>query len=73
MLVDIYRVGLVHCSVCAPREMSAEEVVRRVNIQHPTGIVSQWKLDPSETFSSGKKNPCPCDRDSDKLHYLLVC
>ena len=72
-LVNVYAMGLVHCSVCAPREMPAEDVVARVNNQHPTGIVSQWKLDPSETFSSGRSNPCPCDHDSDRLHYLLVC
>jgi hypothetical protein len=70
--VDVYTVGLVHASVCTDLD-DPDEIAREVNAKHPTGISSAWKISDAPTFSGGQPNPCPCDRDPDRKHYLMVC
>lgn len=71
--IEIYAKGLVYCSVCAPNGMTVKEVERKVNIYNPTGVSSRWKISPNKTFKDGLTNPCKCENDSSKLHYLCVC
>ena len=68
-----YRVGLCMASVCAPKRMPIEEVEAHVNADHPTGISSSWRLDDAESFRNGSPNPCPCEQDSGRVHWLLSC
>lgn len=70
--VDVYALGLVALSCCAPQEMSLEEVERRVNALEPTGIESKWSKS-AENFRNGEANPHPCEDDPDRLHYLMEC
>lgn len=74
--VEVYGVGIVCASVCAPNSMSPEEVVNAVNAM-PDMMVEdselRWFLSEDETFASGQQNPCPCDRGGDRTHYLLNC
>lgn len=71
--VVIYGSGLVACSVCAPAEMDPLKVEERVNQIHPTGIVSPWSVSSDEHFNSGQPNPCECEKESGRLHYLMEC
>lgn len=71
--VMIYSDGLLYCSVCAPKDMPIEAVTNEVNRQQPTGITSQWQLSKDETFKNGEPNPCPCEKDNTRLHYLFNC
>lgn len=71
--VQIYSDGLVYCSVCAPKDMPIEEVTTEVNRQQPTGIASQWRLSEDKTFRGGEPNPCPCEADDTRIHYLFDC
>jgi hypothetical protein len=71
--VHIYSSGIVHCSVCAPADMSVEEVVRAVNLQNPAGTSNGWTLSDAEEFSDGTPMPAPCNEETDRLHYLMVC
>lgn len=71
--VTIYTWGLCHASVCAPAGMTIAEIERQVNRELPTGIASPWKKDEAPTFANGASNPCPCEQDSARVHYLLSC
>lgn len=71
--IIVYSKGLVHCSVCAPKDMPREEIVAETNSLNPTGIKHQWYIS-DKAFATGETNPCPCDSEPDsRLHYLMVC
>lgn len=71
--VEAYAVGIVCASVCAPRDLPIEQVEDDVNRQHPTGISSRWKLSEDDHFATGQTNPCPCEKDPERQHWLLNC
>jgi hypothetical protein len=73
MSVTVYRFGLCHCSVCAPKNMLREQVETETDLAHPTGLDHGWKISGDETFKGGETNPCRCDQDGERLHYLMVC
>jgi hypothetical protein len=65
-----YTIGLCHMSVCTDLT-EKEEVERHANLAHPTGV-SPWQVT-EEKFHSGEPNPCPCNTDRERLHWLLTC
>jgi hypothetical protein len=69
--VKPYAVGICRASVCAPKDTPIEEVEREVNGSHPTGIASPWRKSDDDAFSGGEPNPCPCNSDPERLHWLL--
>lgn len=71
--VYVYSNGFVHCSVCAPKKMTKVEIVKQVNARNNTGISSDWTISKEKTFKSGQPNPCQCDSDDERVHYLMVC
>ena len=72
MSVSIYALGLIHCCVCAPKDMPLEEVEKSVNELHPTGIASSWSKS-EDSFANGSPNPSPCEKDKACVHYLMSC
>jgi hypothetical protein len=72
MSVIVYTFGLCHCSVCVPKDMPRDEVERGANTAHPTGV-TPWKISDEPTFKAGEPNPCQCEGDSTRQHYLMVC
>lgn len=68
--VTIYGNGLVFCSVCAPKDMSKEELAKEVNLQNPSGVLP-WGIS-EEKFADGTDNPHQCEK-SENLHYLFNC
>jgi hypothetical protein len=71
--IHLYSEGIIAASICVHKDMTREEIVEQVNIQHPTNISTGWKISDDKTFKQGKPNPCECEQDSDRLHYLLEC
>ena len=71
--ISIYSFGLVCCSVCVPKEMKQDEIERQVNSQNPTGISTNWRISNDKFFKSGSVNPHICEKDSNRMHYLLNC
>jgi hypothetical protein len=71
--IIIYTIGIVACSVCAPKGMSIEEVTAELNNESPTGLDHGWRLSDDKTFSGGEPMPCDCNVNSDRIHYLFVC
>lgn len=68
--VVAYSVGLCFASVCTA--LSAAETTAYMHEHHPTGISSQWDIS-DEPFRTGEPNPCPCEDDKSRKHYLFVC
>lgn len=68
-----YNVGLCFASVCAPRDASIEEIEAEVDRQHPTGLDHGWRLSREAYFQGGQSNPCTCNDDPTRTHWLLDC
>ena len=71
-MVAVYTFGICHCSVCAPKDMQRSEVEWQTDIAHPTGLDYGWKIDDGP-FKGGEPNPCECNWDKNRLHYLMTC
>ena len=71
--VIVYSAGLVCCSACAPKSLTNEEVEAAVNAQLPTGLDHGWSISEDATFKTGQTNPCECEDDTTRMHYLLNC
>lgn len=71
--VIIYYTGVIHISVCAPVGLPIEAVCDEANRQHPTGISSRWGRSERHAFVGGEPNPCPCQDDARRQHWLLAC
>jgi hypothetical protein len=71
--VIIYSAGIVACSACAPKTMTPDEVTADVNVQLPTGLDHGWSISEDKFFKSGHPNPCQCEDDESRLHYLFNC
>lgn len=68
-----YKIGICFASVCAAKDVSVEEIEREVNLAHPTGLDHGWKFSREDHFTLGETNPCRCNTDPDRLHFLLDC
>lgn len=71
--VTVYAAGLCHASACAPKGTPVAEIERAANSAHPTGLDHGWRKSDNDTFSGGEPNPCACNDDPDRLHWLLEC
>ncbi len=70
----IYKSGIVHCSVCVPKDATKEEIEDMVNKENPVGMDSRWFISEASTFKTGEPNPCPCDVFPERyMHYLMEC
>lgn len=70
--ITIYSSGLCSCSVCAEKSKDIKSITKELNAINPTGISSKWQLSKSN-FQTGETNPCECNSDSERLHYLFEC
>ena len=72
--IEVYGMGLIHCSICAANHVSPKQVEALVNLEHPSGTSHGWVLSKDSTFASGAPNPSPCDEyPVTRTHYLLAC
>lgn len=70
--VEVYKVGLCYLSACAPKALDKPDVEMAVNDQSPTGLDHGWSVS-DEPFSGGQTNPCECNHDAARQHWLLSC
>lgn len=59
-------------AICADSNCSLKEIEDFANQTNPTGINSPWKIS-ENNFADGRTNPCECQQDSGRKHYLLNC
>ena len=71
--VRIYSSGIVACSVCVNKDASIEDIEEEANKQNPTGLSHGWAVSKNRHFSGGETNPCQCENDPSRLHYLMEC
>lgn len=65
-----YAVGLVHCSVCAPNKLTRAEILA---LTPEAGTTLNWQFSDEPFFADAKTpNPCPCEKEPGRTHYLLV-
>jgi hypothetical protein len=62
--------GPCYMSVCAPKEWTKEDVEDHV---WPSGTRRGWKVSEDTHFFTGQTNPCPCDLDDTRTHWLMDC
>jgi hypothetical protein len=67
----VYAVGLCYCSVCTDIE-DLGELTARLNEVQPAGTQGGWRK-AHKPFKGGLPNPCPCDEDPSRRHYLFEC
>jgi hypothetical protein len=70
--VFIYTVGICYASACAPIALEGKDVAEAVNLLQPTGLEHGWAVSEDLTFSSGESNPCSCQEDPERRHWLLA-
>ena len=69
---EVYSLGIVCASVCTSIR-DPEAVAETMNLNHPTGIESDWAVSEDPTFKGGAPNPCQCEDHPGRLHWLLNC
>ena len=62
---EILHIGICDAVICT--RLPINEATKRVNVENPTGIHSQWSFDGKEL----NKSPCPDGQG--KTHYRLFC
>jgi len=65
--------GLCYLTACAPKEMTGPEVEADIRRQAIAGTSAGWRLSDDRTFSGGQPNPCECDQDGSRKHWLFAC
>jgi hypothetical protein len=71
--IHIYADGVLTRSVCAPKGMDRDIVMRQTNFQAPAGGDLKWVISDDAKFRTGEPMPCPCEVDKDRQHWLLHC
>lgn len=72
--VDVYGVGTIMLSVCAPKTMPEEVLTAAVNVLSPTELpTAKWKLSEDDKFADGAPMPNPCPKHENRHHLLFVC
>lgn len=69
--IYIYVVGAFYASACAPASMEGADVAAAVEKHSPCGTESGWTVSPDPHFGGGETNPCQCEEDPDRKHWLL--
>lgn len=64
-------VGVAYASVCTC--LTTDEAAKRLNVEYPTGIKSQWELSKDPTFAGGQPNGVDCPDHKGNKHYLFNC
>lgn len=68
--IYLYATGGLSMSVCAPGELSGEKVAAAVERHYRCGTDRGWTV-ATDTFKTGERNPCVCQEDPHRKHWLL--
>lgn len=69
--VEVYALGALSCSVCAPESMTPEEIIAGTEKEYPCGTTAGWQISKSKTFKGGQPMPCPCEQTKGRQHWRL--
>jgi hypothetical protein len=68
--IEIIAEGLCYQTLCVEKDVTKEELS---SFQRTSGTIRGWQLCEDPTFASGHSNPCICDQDRNRMHYLRDC
>ena len=71
--VRVYAEGIGRASICVLEDQPGADTIVHLNATHHPGTEHGWQVSNDETFRTGEPNPCPCNSDPSRLHYLLDC
>ena len=71
-------VGIYGMQVCAEKDASDEEILVVCNRDNPAGTTNGWGLvlrneNLEDNNMPEKCGPAVCDKDSERLHFLVLC
>lgn len=69
--VIVYCEGLCMMSVCSA--LDAEKTEEWIRANHPCGTEHGWKISKETHFSGGEPNPCECNSNPARKHFLFEC
>jgi hypothetical protein len=67
----ILGIGLCYATVCSP--LPATETEEWFCRREISGTSRGWSLSDDKEFSNGTPNPCVCEKDPTRKHYLFDC
>jgi len=72
--INVIDVGDMMCAVCAPIGMQREVIERRINQHYPPIDGPPWRIAP-DLYYEGERldNPCACESNDQRQHWLLKC
>jgi hypothetical protein len=68
---EVYTSGLCYMSVCT-NLADKTAVEDHANATNPAGTRHGWKVT-EPFFRTGQTNPCACNNNTGKYHWLLTC
>ncbi len=72
-MVFLTPASIFSVSVCVPADWPRALVEASANVKKPAGTSQGWKVSADECFHGGEPNPCQCERNPERMHYLLDC
>lgn len=68
--INIYNTGICSLSACVPKGYNIKDITKGINALAPLNV-NTWEKS-EESFSSGHSNPCECQKDVTREHYLFI-
>lgn len=69
--IELYIVGPLSMSVCAPKDMDTKIIINQAEAQNPAGTSNGWAISDDKNFASGHPMPCQCEDNPTRQHWLL--
>ncbi len=70
--IEIYCMGPLSCSVCAPKGMEQSEILRQVEVREPSGTSNGWMISDDKIFKTGEPMPNQCEDEGNRQHWFVV-
>ena len=73
--VEINRpmIGLCYMQVCAVKDATDEEILRKCNAENLSGTANGWIGVCREDPKKDRTNPVQCKDHKDRMHFLVYC
>ena len=68
--IEIMSEGPFYRSLCVEKDCTPEEINQFWQV---SGTERGWQISSNPTFATGQTNPCVCEDDPERMHYLQDC
>lgn len=70
--IYVYSMGIASASVCAPEILEGEGIASYLDKHRPGDVVRKWRVASPTSFPTGESNPCRCNQDDERLHWMFL-